>query len=157
MTLFEIDKALMDFEFDIDPETGEILNTDELDNLKMERKQKCENIALYYKNINAEAEMVKAEAKSMTERYKSLENKAESLKKYLAYALGGEKLSTPKVAVSYRKSESVNIPDEALIDDKYCNVSVVKKPDKKAIKDALKAGEEVKGAELVVKNNISVK
>ena len=155
-TLFEIDKAIEDFEFDID-EDGVILNYDELDNLKMEREQKCENIALYYKNVSAEAEMVKAEAKTMTERAKRLENKAENLKKYLAYALQGEKFSTPKVAVSYRKSESVNIPDEMLIEDKWCNVSVVRKPDKTLIKKALKEGEKVAGAELVTKQNISIK
>ena len=156
-TLFEIDKAIEDFEFEIDEETGEILNYDELDDLKMAREQKCENIALYYKNIKAEAEMVKAEAKAMAERRKRLENKAESLKKYLAYALGGEKFSTPKVAVSYRKSESVNIPDEMLIDDKWCNISVQRKPDKTLIKKALKEGKEVEGAELVTKQNLSIK
>lgn len=156
-TLFEIDKAIMDFEFDIDEETGEILNASDLDDLKMAREQKIENIGLYYKNLVAEAEMVKAEAKNMADRQKRLERKAESLKNYLAYALQGEKFSTPKIAVSYRKSESVSIPDETLIDDKYCNVSIVKKPDKKVIKDALKSGKKVKGAELIVKNNISVK
>ena len=156
-TLFEIDKAIMNFEFDIDESTGEILNYADLDSLKMAREQKIENIGLYYKNLVAEAEMVKAEAKNMSDRQKRLERKAESLKNYLAYALNGEKFSTPRMAVSYRKSESVSIPDETLIDDKYCNVSIVKKPDKKVIKDALKSGKEVKGAELIVKQNISVK
>lgn len=156
-SLYEIDKALMEFEFIIDDETGEILNADELDTLKMEREQKCENIALYYKNVSAEAEMVKNEAKSLTDRAKKLENKAESLKKYLAYALGGEKFSTPKVAVSYRKSVSVNIPDDTAIADEYCNFTVVKKPDKTMIKNALSAGKEIFGAELVEKQNIQIK
>lgn len=157
-TLFEIDKAIEAFfEENVDPETGEILNIEQFDELNLAREQKIENIGLYYKNLVAEAEMVKAEAKNMADRQKRLERKAESLKNYLAYALQGEKFSTPRMAVSYRKSESVNISDESLLDDKYCNVSVVKKPDKKVIKDALKSGKEVKGAELIVKNNISVK
>lgn len=155
-TLFEIDKAIEDFEFNVD-EDGEILNYDELDNLKMERNQKCENIALYYKNVSAEAEMVKAEAKAMSERAKRLENKAESLKKYLAYALQGEKFSTPRVAVSYRKSESVKIDDDYAIPDKWCELSVLKKPNKQLIKDALKKGEHIAGAELIKKSNISIK
>ena len=155
-TLFEIDKAIADFEFEVD-EDGVILNADELDNLKMAREQKCENIALYFKNVSAEAEMVKAEAKTMTERAKRLENKAESLKKYLAYALGGEKFSTPKVAVSFRRSESVNITDEHLVPDNFCDFTMVRKPNKTALKDALKKGEEIMGAELVEKQNVSVK
>lgn len=156
-SLYEIDKAIAEFEFDIDEETGEILNFDELDNLKMAREQKCENIALYYKNVAAEAEMVKAEAKNLTERQKRLENKAESLKKYLAYALGGEKFSTPKVAVSFRKSESVLVKDEHLVPDKYCEFTTVRKPNKTNLKKALKDGEEIMGVELVEKQNVSVK
>ena len=156
-TLFEIDKAIYEFEFEIDEETGEILNADELDNLKMERDQKIENIGLFYKNIKAEAEMVKAEKNAMADRQRVLENKAESLKQYLAYALNGQKFSTGKVAMSFRKSESVNIPDDTKIDDKWCVVTQVRKPDKTAIKEAIKAGEEVAGAEIIVKNNVIVK
>lgn len=156
-TLFELNKAIQEFDLIVDEETGEVLNIDELDALNLAKNEKIENVCLWYKNVSAEAEMVKAEAKNMTERAKRLENKAESLKKYLAYALQGEKFSTPKVAVSYRKSESVNIPDEMLIPDRYCNVSVVRKPDKTLIKKALKEGKEVKGAELVTKQNISIK
>lgn len=156
-TLYDIDKAIYDFEFEIDEETGEILNYDELDNLKMERNQKIENIGLYYKSVSAEAEMVKAEAKNLTERYKRLENKAESLKKYLAYALQGEKFSTPRLAVSYRKSESVEIGQDFVYDKKWCEVSTTYKPDKKKLKDAIKSGKEIKGVKLIEKQNISVK
>lgn len=156
-SLYEIDKAIMDFEFQIDEETGEILNATDLDDLKMAREQKIENIGLYYKSLLGEAEMVKAEAKSLSDRQKRLENKAESLKKYLAYALKGEKFSTPRMSVSYRKSESVKIDDDYAIPDKWCELSVVKKPNKKLIKDALKKGEHIFGAELITKSNISVK
>ena len=156
-TLFEIDKAIMEFEFEIDEDTGEILNYDKLDNLQMERDQKIEGVALWYKNLVAEAEMIKAEKNAMAERQKRLENKAESLKKYLAYALQGEKFSTPRLAVSYRKSESVEIGQDFVYDKKWCEVSTTYKPDKKKIKDAIKSGKEVAGAKIVEKQNISVK
>ena len=97
------------------------------------------------------------EKDAMADRQKRLEKKAESLKGYLAYALQGEKFSTPRIAMSWRKSESVLIPDEALLDDRFVNVTMVKKPDKKLIKDTLKAGREVPGAELVTKQNLQIK
>lgn len=156
-TLWEIDKAIMDWEMEIDPETGEILNYEELDNLNIERDKKIEGIGLYFKNVSAEAEMVKAEAKNLTERYKRLENKAESLKKYLAYALQGEKFSTPRLAVSYRKSESVEIGPDFVYNKKWCEVSTTYKPDKKKLKDAIKSGKEIAGVKLIEKQNISVK
>lgn len=157
MTLFEIDKAILDFEFEVDEETGELLNTADLDELQMARDEKIENVGLWIKNLNAEAAAVKAEKDAMADRQKRLERKAESLKNYLAYALNGQKFSTPKVAMTFRKSESVNIIDEQLLPDDYLNITIVTKPDKKIIKDAIKAGKEVLGAELVTKQNLQIK
>ena len=157
MTLFEIDKAILEFHFEIDEETGEILNADALDELQMARNDKIENVGLWIKNLNAEAAAVKAEKDAMADRQKRLEKKAESLKNYLAYALNGQKFSTPKVAMTFRKSESVNITDENAVPEEYLNITIVSKPDKKSIKDALKEGKEISGAELVTKNNIQIK
>lgn len=157
MTLFDIDKAILDFEFEIDEETGEILNAEELDALQMAREDKIEGVGLWIKNLEAEAAAVKAEKDNMADRQKRLEKKADSLKRYLAYALNGEKFSTPKIALSWRRSESVVITDEALLPENCLNVTIVKKPDKKVIKDALKAGKEIMGAELIEKQNLQIK
>ena len=157
MTLFDINRAILDFDYEIDEETGEILNAADLDALQLARDEKIEGVGLWIKNLQAEAEAVKKEKDAMAERQKRLEKKAESLKNYLAYALAGEKFSTPRIAMSWRKSESVNIPDEALLDDRFVNITLIKKPDKKLIKDTLKAGREVPGAELVTKQNLQIK
>lgn len=157
MTLYEIDKALAEFEFEIDEESGEILNANELDELKMAREDKIEGISLWIKNLEAEREAVKNEKNNFADREKRLGKKIDSLKGYLTYALDGQKFSTPKVAVSFRKSESVHITDEYLIPDEYKLFTVVKKPDKGIIKDALKKGKEIMGVELVEKRNIQIK
>lgn len=157
MTLYDIDKALMDFEFEVDEETGEILNAADLDELKMAREDKIENLGLYIKNLEAEKEAVKHEKDNFADREKRLGKKIDGLKGYLTYALDGQKFSTPKVAVSFRKSESVHITDEYLIPDEYKLFTVVKKPDKGVIKKALKDGKEIMGVELVEKQNISVR
>ena len=157
MTLYEIDKALADFEFEIDEDTGEILNAADLDELNLARDQKIENIGLYIKNLEAEKEAVKHEKDNFADRQKRLEKKIESLKGYLTYALDGQKFSTPKVAVSFRKSESVLVKDEYLIPDEYCDFTVMRKPNKKNIKDALKHGKELMGVELVEKSNVQIK
>lgn len=154
--LYDIDQAIENFEFQIDEETGEILNYDELDALKIEREAKIEGVGLWVKNLEAEKEAVKAEKDNFAQREKVLGNKIERLKGWLSYALQGEKFSTPRLMVSYRKSESVNITNEMAIDDKYCDISVVRKPDKTALKKALKDGEEIVGAELVTKSNIQI-
>lgn len=157
MTLFEIDRAILDFQYEIDEETGEILNAEELDQLQMAREDKIEGVGLWIKNLTAEAEAVKKEKDAMADRQKRLEKKIESLRRYLEYALQGEKFSTPRIAMTFRRSESVFIPDEALLDDRFMNITLSKKPDKKLIKDTLKAGKEVPGAELITKQNLQIK
>ena len=59
MTLYEIDKAILDFEFEVDEESGEILNASELDELQMARDDKIEGISLWIKNLEAEKEAIR--------------------------------------------------------------------------------------------------
>lgn len=108
MNLYEIDAAITAL---VDPETGEVSDFDAFDQLSMARDQKIENIALYYKNLVADAAAYKAEKLAFAERQKVAENKAQRLKDYLAYALQGQKFESPRCAVSFRKTTSVNVAD----------------------------------------------
>lgn len=160
--LFEINAALAAaWDAAVDSETGEISEEGlaQINALELDRDTKLESIACWVKNLKADAEAMKTEAKNMADRAKAAENKAESLKRYLAAALNGEKFQTPRVAVSWRKSVSVEV-DEAEVPDlpeQFKRIETKISPDKTAIKDALKAGEVIEGCRLVEKNNISIK
>lgn len=106
MNLYEIDAAITAL---VGPETGEVSDFDAFDRLSMARDQK--NIALYYKNLVADAAAYKAEKLAFAERQKAAENKAQRLKDYLAYALQGQKFESPRCAVNFRKTISVNVAD----------------------------------------------
>lgn len=153
-SLYDIDSRILNL---TDKETGEILDEQAFEALQMERNEKLENIALWVKNLLSEAEALKAEEKAFAERRKSAENKAESLKRYLDSALKGHKFSTTKVAISYRKSTSVDVPDVEKLPEAYRKTVTTVSADKTAISAALKAGELVDGATLVEKNNLSIK
>ena len=157
MKLFEIDEAIRNFDLEVDEETGEVLNYDELEKLNLARDKKVEGIGLWIKELTAEKEAIKKEREGFAYREKVLGNKIDSLKNYLAYALGGEKFSTPRLVVSYRRSESVNIVDEMKVPDEYCHFSVDRKPDKTLLKKMLKQGKEIDGVTLTEKSNIQVK
>ena len=75
--LYEIDQEILDC---VDLETAEILDTARLDALQMERERKLEGVALWVKDLKAEAEAVKAEADKLTARKKALDNKIDSIK-----------------------------------------------------------------------------
>lgn len=153
MNLYEIDQEIMNC---VDMETGEIIDPVRLDELQMDRDTKIENIACWIKNLNADAEAFKAEKQSFADRQKTAENKAESLKRYLKNYLAGQKFSTPKVAISFRKISSVNVTDISQLPKEFLKFADPT-PDKTAIKNAIKAGTTVTGAEIVEGQSISIK
>lgn len=153
MNIFEIDTRILNC---VDTDTGEIIDEDTLKHLQMQRDTKIENVALWIKELKAESEAIAQEVKSLNHRKKVAENKAESLKKYLKYALNGQKFETPKVSVSYRKNESVEITDIDALDKRFLRYKDPE-PDKTAIKEAIKDGELIiDGARLVVNQNMIV-
>lgn len=155
-TLYELNTAILNFEWDIDPETGEIMNAADLDAIELERDEKLEQFGLWIKDLNAEAEMIKKEMDALAARKKAATNKAERVKQYLGWVLNGEKFKTAKVAMSWRKSTAVEITDAARIPKQYL-IEQEPKIAKAAIMVDLKAGQEVEGAELVERNNLMIK
>ena len=159
MTIYEIDNEIMNC---IDMETGEVIDTEKLNDLQMERDEKIENVALWIKELKAETEAIKNEKQALAERQRVAENKAESLKNWLAYALNGEKFKTAKCSISYRNSESVEVTEEGLeaLMREHEDLLTYKapEPNKKAIKDAIKNdGLTVEGIQLVQKTSTIIK
>ena len=153
MNLFEIDNAILSC---VDLESGEIIDIEGLDKLQMERDVKIENIACWIKNLTSDAEELKKQKQAFADRQKTAENKAESLKRYLSSYLAGQKFSTSKVVVSFRKTSAVNVTDIAQIPEeflKFADPTV----DKVAIKSAIKAGAVIAGAEIIEGQSISIK
>ncbi len=153
MNLYEINAEIMAC---VDEETGEIIDTVKLDQLQMAFDEKVEGIALYIKNLAAEAVAIKAEKDKLGERQRVCENKAAFLKNYLQSNLCGEKFKTARVLISYRKSESVVVDDLSKVDKSYLKYA---EPvaDKAAIKKAIKAGAVIDGVHLQQNQNIQIR
>ena len=161
MNLYEIDNRIAEaFEAAVDQDTGEIIDDqayEALNGLQMDREQKIEGILLWIKDLNAHADDIKKEKDTLAQRQKAAENKAESLKRYVASVLSGEKFSTSRVAVSWRKSESVEYTGD--IDDLPRNCIRQKDPEinKTALKRLLLDGYSIPGARMVTKQNMQIK
>ena len=164
MTLYEIDSALeAALEKAFDPETGELIDEaafEQTEALQLARDAKIENVALWIKNLNSDAEALKAEKEAFAAREKAAKNKAESLKKWLGYALHGEKFKTDRTAISWRKSVALEVNEDA-IDMQRLGPEFIKLPppelNKTAIKDAIKEGAIIPGCQLVERQNIQIK
>lgn len=152
--LYDIQRGITDC---VDEETGEVIDFEKLSALTMELSEKIENIALWIKNLEADAEAFKREEEAFEERKKAAANKAESLRRYLDAALNGQKFATERVSVSFRCSKAVQIAENTELPAEYIRTKVEKMPDKKKIGDALKNGIAVPGCALVTNRNMQIK
>lgn len=166
MTLYEInsqiDQILSNIE--IDEETGEVLiDTTLLESLQIAHDVKIENIACFIKNLNAEAEALKAEEKNLNVRRKQKEKTIERLTYMLDNDLQGQKFETARCKISYRKSTSTDVDEPVFLekykdDPKMCTPQpTVYKYDKNELKKMIKAGQVIEGVKVVENNNISIK
>lgn len=153
MNLYEINTGILEC---IDTETGEILDEEKLHELAMAREEKLENIACWVKNLRANVTAYKDEKKSFEERIARDERLIASLERTLVNELQGQKFTTQRVAVSFRKSEKVEIADEAKLPEKYLTYAEPK-PNKVEIKRVLKEGGMIDGCSLTEHQNIHIK
>lgn len=176
--LYEISQQLQILEeFMIDPETGEFLDEEsfnaKFDEIQMALSEKIENSMCFYKNLQSDIEAFKEEEKKLAQRRKVKENLAERVKNridnYVTMQFTDEegnvdkdnlnkwKFETPRVKLSYRKSDSVEVSDINLLPKEYVKEKIELSADKTALKKALKDGKEINGATIVTKLNMQVK
>ena len=161
MTLYEINKQI---EALIDPETGEIAEGNAFDQLEMMRDEKLENIALWIKDLSAEEDAIAKEISNLKERKEKAAKKQESLKTLLLRELNGQKFSTPRCAISFRRSQKVEVDEEqflkwALEEDYGDEYLRFKLPeiDKQLLKERLKDGVEIPYARLTENTSVQIK
>lgn len=127
--------------------------SDTLEGIQGEFEDKAEQILAIIKNEQALESALKSEAKSLTERAKACTNRIQSMKQYLANSM--ETMELKKVnagihSLSVRKGvQSVNIIDLEKLPSNFVEYETTIKADKNLIKEKLKLGEKIEGAELV--------
>lgn len=153
MNLFEINQEIMSC---VDTETGELLDEEKFAALQIDMQDKLEGLGCWIKNLEADATALKAEEQAFAERRKSVERQIANKKQYLSNFLDGEKFETLRVKISFRKSESLEVSEEAKIPEEFLKY---KEPEvnKVDLKKAVKAGLVLDGVQLVQKQNIQIK
>lgn len=166
MRTFDIKKeydTLLSIMEEVD-ENGEFVNDEAtlkelMDELNESKGDKLDALELIKRDYEAKQEAVKAEIDRLTKRKKSFENQASKLQSLQELLLNDESFDTGRFKFSYRKSESVKVPD--ICDNSYPKEWVIAKYqfDKKAIKEDLKKGIDYSelGIELVIGKSLQVK
>ena len=153
MTLYEIDRQIEDL---IDPETGEITDYAALDDLQMAREEKIRQIDRARRNHLAEASAIADEVARLTDRQKAAEKRAESCKRLLEYALGGEGYKDGTVTMYYRETEAVVVAEGATLPEEFLRYG---KPtvNKTALGEALRGGTAIPGATIEKRRSLIIK
>ena len=178
-TLFEINESMMNLlEYHVDDTTGEIIETEEefkelYDSIQLDLQTKLDNTNCLQKMIDGEILVIDKEIKRLQAEKKARERKCEWLKNRVDYFVKSQftdengnldtegvnkyKLELPHSKISYRKSDSVEVTDINKLPEEYIKTKIEKNPDKVAIKNAIKSGEEINGAKIVTNYNIQIK
>jgi hypothetical protein len=163
MNLFDIDATIQacvkleNSDGFVNVDTGEIIDTEALDALKMEKETKLRNIGCWILNLKAEEKMLSEQEKRFKERKDAAKRKRESLESYVGAFLNGTAWKCTECEYKFRKTESVAFTGDIYkVPEDYLRY---KEPelDKTKVKKALKDGIEIPGCSIEVKNSLSVK
>lgn len=134
---------------------------DTLEALEGELEVKAVNVAKFMRNMETTAKAIKEAEAEMAKRRKTLESRVNWLKGYLKGSMEAcdiSKIECPYFKLSIQKNPpAVNILDEAAIPAEFKEKVISWKIHKTAIKDALKAGDSVPGAELVSGTRLAIR
>lgn len=154
---------------DVEAYKGKMLTAwfDTLEGIEGEFDEKVESIAVYCKQLTAEAKMLKAEKAAITKRQSQKEREVKSLETYLfnsMKAIGRNKVDMPKAVVAIRSNAPSLVVDDEI---KFVNwaqennenllkyeMPSIKKNDVKAL---CKKGEEIPFVHMESKQSLSIK
>lgn len=160
MTLYEIAsqyREVLEMDCANDDERSAMISA--IDDLSGEFSDKVENIVKFIRNVSAEADAISAEEIRLANKRQSLTRKAENLTAYIEAMMvmsGLREVKAGIFAAKFRQNPpSVTILDESQLDDRFFIIE--RRISKTAISDAIKAGEQVPGIEIVRNERLEIK
>lgn len=126
---------------------------------KAEIENKARNYGYVVKSLENDVDAIDEEIKRLqalkTARNKTIDILKDTVKNAMQL-YGIEEIKTSTLKLSFRKSESVEV-NQDIISESYCNQKVVLTPDKARIKEAIKNGVCVTGANIIINYNLQIK
>ena len=121
---------------------------------------KSENYGYITKQFDGEIDIIDNEIKRLQQAKKSREKTIQRLKYTIELAMitfDIDKIETPLIKISFRKSESVEVTDVNELPNEFKVIKVTESADKLKIKDALKSGMFIEGCSIKTNRNLQIK
>jgi len=136
----------------------------EFEEFRVQLGNKINQVAAYVLNVELEAEQAKIAVKRIKALQTARENKANRLREYLAENMKVSGITEIKasdgsfeVKLYVDRDTSVEIEEGATFPLELCNDPKPPEPSKTKIKNAILAGEAIKGAQIVRKDRLTIK
>ena len=159
-SLYNISKEMQEIASQL--EEGEL--TPELENALIisqnELQEKAINYGYAIKSLDDDLTAINEEIKRLQAIKTSKATAIDRMKEAISNAMqlhGIEKVTSPTLNLSFRKSESIEIDNISQIDARFLNEKVTVSADKTRIKEAIKQGENVEGARISINYNLKIK
>ena len=163
MRLFEIShdyRAVLDRVDDAEGVLDGTLEAD-LDAIVGAFEEKVDACAVVLRELDAEAEAIKAEEQRLARRRKAIEANAARLTAYVGRCLamaGTRKVAGTRAVVSLRSNESVVVGcDVTELPAQFVRTKTVQEPDRVGLRAALKSGAEIPGVALVTSDSVVIR
>jgi hypothetical protein len=152
ITLFTLAEQYKQLEalFDSGDVPEEVIR-DTLEGLQGDIAVKAKNVAFAVRNLEAGAAAIKEASKAMAERAARVQRRADSIRNYLLFcmqATGTTRLECEEFTIAVRENppavvvnEDASVPAEYMVQEP----APPPRPDKKALKEALQSGKEIRG------------
>ena len=142
-------RGLYDLANDIEADEQETL-AELFESVEAELSDKLDNSSYVIKQLEADALTLKAEAKRLTDKARTLENRSKYLKVLMLGAIkssGVEKLKSNLFSYSIKRSEALNVISEDNIGREFFRIK--KEIDKTSLKAFIKSGGVVDGVNII--------
>ena len=121
---------------------------------------KSENYGYITKQFDGEIDIIDNEIKRLQQAKRSREKTIERLKATIELAMltfEVDKIETPLIKISFRKSESVEVENVNELPNEYKVIKLTESADKLKIKDAIKSGILIEGCSIKTNKNLQIK
>jgi len=146
-----------------DMDMDETTLADTLEGMSGELEVKAQNTAYVLRNLESSAQAIKDAEAQMTARRKAIENRASRIKDYLLTSMlvaGVQKIECPHFKLAVRENPpAVEVYEPGLIPSEFMRQPPIPEPvpDKKAIAEAIKGGQDVPGCKATRSTRLEIK
>lgn len=121
---------------------------------------KSESYAFITRQFDSEMDIIDNEIKRLQQAKKTREKAIDRLKANIEMAMNTfevDKIETPLIKISFRKSESVEVEDVNNLPNEFKVIKLSETADKLKIKDAIKSGILIEGCTIKTNRNLQIK